>query len=486
MMRLLLFILLIVSYLNSFSQQSLLIENFSYAAGTRLTDNGWKAHSGAGTNSERVSANPLFETGLGRLAVGLSTSLATSGEDVNRSFTAVKSGKMYASFLVNVASAQDVGDYFLHFGPTAIDTVFRARVFVRKSANGISFGIAKATRNANFLPNQLEFNKTYLLVVTYSFNTASNTDDEVELSLWDTSNKTATATIKAGIGELDIPSEIGSIALRQGSSASAAALSLDRIIVSTNFNDVRDAYKEGTNAVLSLTESIVPNTLENLKKIVNTPFTGESVTFYSNPKYTDSLIVKSDNGFLMSGLSVKQVMRLAYPKGIASAKADVGLNTTKAGKYAGYLSFESKGLETVYVRVAGEVTDPNQRDLTISNARMQPLATNVTVSGTVTAQFGPTLYIQDATAGIPIFLGNNNTTNYALGDSVRVIGTVRAFNSQIQLGDGTNAITSITPLGKAKQSVVPKIIKINELSQSEGLLIKIVGATFVDKRAIFF
>src|SRR5687767_10978011 len=64
----------------------LLVEDFTYPAGSLLTANGWSAHSGAGTNAIVTSAPSLTLTGYPGSGVGNAVSLTTSGEDVNRPF----------------------------------------------------------------------------------------------------------------------------------------------------------------------------------------------------------------------------------------------------------------------------------------------------------------------------------------------------------------------------------------------------------------
>src|SRR5664280_2381226 len=82
--------------------QTLLIENFSYPSGTFLTANGWTAHDAAGTNPVVVSSSGLVFQGYPSSEIGLSALLGNSGEDVNRTFTAVTSGKVFCAFLIKV------------------------------------------------------------------------------------------------------------------------------------------------------------------------------------------------------------------------------------------------------------------------------------------------------------------------------------------------------------------------------------------------
>lgn len=93
----------------------LLLDNFYYDTGLALTSTQWTAHS-TGTNPITVQSGNLTYEGYPSIAGNL-ISLATSGANINRTFTAQTANSVYASFLVNVTSATTTGDYFIHFGP---------------------------------------------------------------------------------------------------------------------------------------------------------------------------------------------------------------------------------------------------------------------------------------------------------------------------------------------------------------------------------
>ncbi|TAE35934.1 MAG: T9SS C-terminal target domain-containing protein [Runella slithyformis] len=119
------------------------------------------------------------------------------------------------------------------------------------------------------------------------------------------------------------------------------------------------------------------------------------------------------------------------------------------------------------------------KPFSIADARKQPLNTPVIVAGRVTVaqQFGNALYLQDGTGGIPVFLGNTPNT-FALGDSVKATGEIRAFNAQIQLGDGSTPVTLIEKIGTTRVNPAPKTVKITELAANEGLLVNVANLTF--------
>ena len=100
MKRLTTLILTLAAVHMSFAQ--LLVENFSFT-GPVAGANGWTAHSGAGTNALTTTASSLSFPSYPSSGIENSVVLGTSGEDVNKPYTApVTSGAVYLSLLVNV------------------------------------------------------------------------------------------------------------------------------------------------------------------------------------------------------------------------------------------------------------------------------------------------------------------------------------------------------------------------------------------------
>ena len=164
----------------SFGQ--ILSDDFNYTDAALLSANGWTAFSGAATQSVDVgTSNGLTYAGYSGLggftaaAIGNAARLDNNGEDVNRNFTAVTSGSIYYSFLVNVAQG-DVG-YFTGLNTTG--TTFGNRIFVKPSATAgkINFGISN-TATAAYSTTDFDLNTTYLIIVKYDVSTTGGT------SLW--------------------------------------------------------------------------------------------------------------------------------------------------------------------------------------------------------------------------------------------------------------------------------------------------------------
>lgn len=220
----------------------ILTENFDYTTGAALTANGYTAHSGAGTNAISVVSPGLTYTGSTVSNIGGAASLVTSGEDINKTFTAVTTGSVYASFLLNVSAAQATGDYFIHLGinPFNSSNLF-ARTFVKSSGSGYVMGISKGSSPVAVYSNTvMNFNQTYQVVIKYTINTPGTTDDLVAMYIEPTLGAAEpSATVVGTAGGTDVTAAgIGSIALRQGTAANAATLKVDGIIVGNTWASV--------------------------------------------------------------------------------------------------------------------------------------------------------------------------------------------------------------------------------------------------------
>ena len=223
------------------AETPLLIEDFIYPAGSLLTNNGWTAHSGAGTNPITTSAPGLTLSGYPSSGIGNSVALATSGEDDNRAFTPQTSGAVYAAFMVNVSDAavDAVGGYFFHLGPDPIGTTFRGRVFIKKDAsNNIAFGISKASNTeVAFTPFSYSLNTTYLVVVKYTIVSGDANDT---VALFVSANVPASEPAPTVTATDTTATDINpaTVALRQGSTATSPTLRVDGIRVGTSWMSV--------------------------------------------------------------------------------------------------------------------------------------------------------------------------------------------------------------------------------------------------------
>jgi hypothetical protein len=250
-------------------------ENFNYTVGTLLTANGWTAHSGANTFPITVSSPTISYSGYPLSGIGNEVSIVSgNAEDVNYGFSSQSSGSVYASLLVNISGITGTsGDYFFHYTPTSGTSTgtFSGRVYVKKDASSkIAFGIAK-NATAVYTNFDYDLNTTYLLVLKYTFNATTGTDDLASIFVnpsWVAIEPTPAATSNDGSADA---TAISAIAIRQGSTTSSPLMKIDGIRVATSWGQLVGT----TDPTLAISPSILSgfNYLEG-----NGPSTSQSYT----------------------------------------------------------------------------------------------------------------------------------------------------------------------------------------------------------------
>lgn len=224
-------------------QSQILEENFGYPVDDSIGAHGWVTFSGGSVNRLLVTSPGLIYPDYEKSDIGLSTSLVSVGQDAYKSFSLNQtSGSLYASFMVRVDSAKNSGDYFCSYLPSTNTTNFCGRCYVKKFSGGnIAFGLSKTTSGSGgifYSDSVYTIGVTYLLILKYTFNTGSVTDDQVSLIIL-TSGVPANEplpTIGPVTGTATDPADLGRFALRQGSVSSSPALKIDGICVTNSWN----------------------------------------------------------------------------------------------------------------------------------------------------------------------------------------------------------------------------------------------------------
>jgi len=179
---------------------SVLTEDFNYAAGELLRNNGWAVHSGGSTNPIAVASPGLSfaQSAYYGSNIGGCAQVVNTGADENRNFTQwIDSGAVYASFLVrgNATSTASRG-YFLHlaeydsaanpvFGN--VSSSFRGRTYITQGSTAASFRLGLSFNSSTIPSNvgvdvtsDLDTAATYLVVLKYTF-VAGDSNDVVSL-----------------------------------------------------------------------------------------------------------------------------------------------------------------------------------------------------------------------------------------------------------------------------------------------------------------
>ncbi|WP_086031439.1 T9SS type A sorting domain-containing protein [Tenacibaculum holothuriorum] len=239
------FTLLLTLVISSVSLgQTLINENFDYGASagdlTAVSSDVWSSHSG--TTAVAYSTTSLSMASYPSSGVGGSAVIDPSkSQDVNRTFTAVSSGNLYAGALVKV-TAVGSGNYFMHFRTTSGS--FFGRLYAKKSASDkVLFGIREGGGDTVYGTTEYDLDTTYLVVLKYDF-TAGAASVYVLSAVANTEPGTPEATVDNGSNA----SDLNQIAFRQSSNIPNAVI--DGIRVATTWNDI---MTQSTNPSISIT-----------------------------------------------------------------------------------------------------------------------------------------------------------------------------------------------------------------------------------------
>lgn len=362
----------------SFSQ--LLTENFSYTAGQLITANGWTAHSGAGTNAITVTSPGLTYVGHPGSGVGNAVTMTTSGEDDNKAFTAVSSGSVYFSFLINISAAQATGDYCIGLFQNA--TTFPLRVYIKSDGGtGFYFGVNKGASTPVYEATSRTFGTTYLIAANYIFNTVTTTDDVV--NLWVNpalGSSEPGATIPGVTGTGTDATSIAAAFLRQGSATSASTQQIDALLVGTTWADVTPAAAIPTLSIsspLTAFGNVCTNTIAgpNSFTITGANLTTANVNVAALPGFTYSTT---------AGGTYTSTLSLTQPGGTYNQQVFVKFNPTAVQSYSGNIAVSGGGA-AAGVNAAASGAGVNSAPTVTSGSASAITQTTATVAGSIPA-----------------------------------------------------------------------------------------------------
>jgi hypothetical protein len=181
---------------------------------------GWLNTNAGGTNNISVSNS----------ATNGFVSLTVSGQDVRRPFDAgatVTSGSVFFDADVTVSAAQATGDYALHFSDGGTQN-FYARTYFKSSGAGFVMALGTSSGTAvTYGTTVLNFGQTYHVLSRYDF-VAGTGNDTGALYIDPTSMDGSSDTPYVAATTIGIDATtIAAVALRQGSAANSATLTVD-------------------------------------------------------------------------------------------------------------------------------------------------------------------------------------------------------------------------------------------------------------------
>ncbi len=404
----------------------LLEENFDYAEGTLLTNVGWTAHSGAGTNPITVS-NPGLSYPSYYPAFGNAVQLAVSGEDVNHGFESQTSGSVYASALINVTSSQATGDYLLHFGQTTLGTTYRARLFIKKDTDTtFKFGVSFAANTGTTVVYSdaiYNISTTYLVVLKYSLVSGASNDTAHLFVSPVIGAAEPTPTITATDTSTDL-SDVGTVVIRQGTNTNSAVCRIDGIRVTNSWDQLW---------IIPPTPVIHADTtpIEGMAGLVGSP-SADIAEWGSYTLYGEDMLgqftITAPEGFEVSSTTTPAdfATTIHVPSSF-NGTIYVRMNAPYSGEYAGNIINASTGAESVNVPVSGEVFDP-------------PVVWNITQNlvafssqaGTPSAAQSYTLSATGASANLNLSVGSPfELSTTGTGNWLSSLSLSQTFNSSV-------------------------------------------------------
>jgi hypothetical protein len=227
----------------------LFAENFDYPLGSLLTDNGWTAHSGAGTNPVDVT-NGLDFAGYIGSGIGGAANLDNTGEDVHQLFEPQTTGNVYAALVVKTEPTNAAG-YFFHYTLNPINTIFFTRVWVNATGDGVGIGTSAPATYVPITPGVPTLLVTKLNLETkesslYVFNSFPDAEPAVADAVF---TETSTALV-----------HVGGVALRQYTAAEKVVV--DGIRVATTWADAVKAGEVIPPPVIAVTPESLSESLE--------------------------------------------------------------------------------------------------------------------------------------------------------------------------------------------------------------------------------
>lgn len=241
-MKKVLLLLLSVLFCNVSYGQSLFVEEFNYTAGDLLTAHSWVQSGTSATNPLAVTTPGLTYTNYPSVA-GNACTLAAIGQDVYRSYTAVSSGNLYLSFLINVQSA-GTGDYFIALSTSSGQLNYYCRVHIKSNGSGYSLGLSKSNEvngGSIYGGTVFNFNAAYLVVCKHTFVATATTDDIESIFVFSSPTIPVAEPLTPEVGPYtnatkNDPADLGYVTIRQGSTGASALLTIDGIRLNTSWS----------------------------------------------------------------------------------------------------------------------------------------------------------------------------------------------------------------------------------------------------------
>jgi hypothetical protein len=229
--------------------------------------------------------------------------LANSGQDAGVSFTSTNSGSLYLGLKLRITSANTAGDYFTFFNTSASGTSFTGRVFAKKGTGtnkfllGLQMGATGAT--PTYGTAELDLNTDYVVILRYNFVSGTlNDTGAIYVSPADTAVEANNLpyTTSTWAGTSNEQAALAAASLRQGSANNAAAGTISKLMVTTDWLSLA-ALSTGVSIPVPTLSGISPEAALPGASITltGTNLTSPTSVTFSTANGTEAATVSSSN-----------------------------------------------------------------------------------------------------------------------------------------------------------------------------------------------
>lgn len=119
-------------------------------------------------------------------------------------------------------------------------------------------------------------------------------------------------------------------------------------------------------------------------------------------------------------------------------------------------------------------------DTTISNARQQPVGTNVKIKGIITSCIGDNAFIEDETGGIYIYTNKHSYYTLTTGNEITIEGELINYNGFLEIANFSENDIKVISSGNSTSPITITLSNVGESHESKYVYIKGVEVTFVE------
>jgi hypothetical protein len=461
--------------------------------GTNTDD--WWSYSGS-SNYIKVEEGTLSYPGYMSTGKGNKSFLWSTGADDFRQFSAVTSGKLYASAIINVNALKQgtISDYFFCFGDATASNMY-ARLYSKSVKDdggnfiGFQLGIAKFSETntyVRFTKDVYAPNTNYLVVIEYEF-VEGDKNDIARLYVNPTKATTA-ATLEcvqdtlnsggnaAGANSKNDASKISSINLRQGTNTPKEVY-IDEIKVATSWTELFEEGGEDPSPAINVASSVDFGAVtinEAAEKTITVK--GSYLKGAINVASSSALVVPAvstiskDAAEASSGYALKLTLTATE---VGAGSANITLSSTEATSQVVKVSWNAAAPAAKVANIAalkGLAAWDDPVDL-----ESQPVVIRVTNDGAA---------IQDASGAMFIVDAMGDFVNLKAGNKV-ALGGLQMIEAEYGVEGYPTAYSGSINVLSSGNTLEPIEVTIAELDQYGPAYVKVSGVTFPDEAEKF-